>query len=372
MKTRFASLALLATSVVVSFAVTATANSQDKWGGAKPMFKVIPNNAPGHYAPVRPAAQLAQWNGIFKDHHNNTVSYVMVGTDPKTTNTTTTVNVVLIPVKMIYGAANGNMTFNPKVDTYPNGQIVIANMKKSPIFQSGIDFVQGGTDVGNSQYIDAYQRANFWQTNVQNEPNYHVLLNIVKQEKPLKITVQTAQGKVITNPFGTIKVGTMDINAFDSQLNTYISGHSADIHPDVLPLFVTDNIYLTSGGCCIGGYHSARGGAPSGQTYSYTTLVTEAKSFSQDVSALSHEIGEWMDDPFTTNRVHCTDNGIMENGDPLVSLPNYGGYPYKLNGFTYNLQDLVFIEYFGAPEGSVNNWHDFQNARPGTLCPGQQ
>jgi hypothetical protein len=58
-----------------------------------------------------------------------------------------------------------------------------------------------------------------------------------------------------------------------------------------------------------------------------TTLVTEAKSFSQDVSALTHEIGEWMDDPFTTNRVHCQDNGIMENGDPLVSLPNYGGYP---------------------------------------------
>jgi hypothetical protein len=370
MKTRFASLALLATSVVVSFAVTATANSADKWNGAKPMFAVIPHNAPGHYAPVKPAANLAQWSGSFKDRLNNTINYVMVGTDPHNTNTTTTVNVVLIPVKMIYGSANGNMTFNPKRDTYPGGQKVIANMLNSPVFNN-IDYVQGGVDVGNTQYIDAYQRANFWQTNVQNESNYHVLLKITTTERPLKITVQSAQGKVITNPFGTIKVGTMDINAFDSQLNTYISGHSADIHPDVLPLFVTDNIYLTSGGCCIGGYHSARGGAPSGQTYAYTTLVTEAKSFSQDVSALTHEIGEWMDDPFTTNRVHCQDNGIMENGDPLVSLPNYGGYPYKLSGFTYNLQDLVFIGYFGSPDVSVNNYRDFQNAKPGDLCPGQ-
>jgi len=40
--------------------------------------------------------------------------------------------------------------------------------------------------------------------------------------------------------------------------------------------------------------------------------------FSQDTAALSHEIGEWMDDPFVDNRVPCSDNSIMEIGDPLV------------------------------------------------------
>ncbi len=371
MKTRFASLALLATSVVVSFAVTATANSDLKWGGAKPMFTTIPADAPGHFAPINPPANLAQWAGSFVDRKGHTINFTMVGTDPHNTNTDTTINVVVIPIKMIYGADNGNMTFNPKRDTYPNGDTVYKNMKKSPIFQDS-KFKEGGTVIGTTQYIDAYQRANFWNANVSNEPNYHVRLKIVKTMKPLKINVTAGQGHVTTNPFGTIKVGLMDINAFDSIINNYITSHGTDIHPDVLPLFITDNIYLTAGGCCIGGYHSSRGGPPGGQTYAYTTMVTEDGSFSMDVDALSHEIGEWMDDPFINNRVFCNDNSIMENGDPLVStLPDFGTFPLDLNGFTYHPQDLVFIGYFGAdPNTSLNGWLDFKNLWH-TVCPGQ-
>jgi len=367
MKARFASLALLATTVAASLVVGGAADAAQK---AKPMFTTIPANAPGHIAPIFPPANLSQWSGSFTDQHGNNVTFVMVGTDPHNTNTTTTVNVVLIPIKMIYGATNGNMTFNPKRDQFPNGQKVVDNMKQSPIFQNS-DFNEGGTDVGNTQYIDAYQRANFWNANVSSEPNYHVLLNIVKQERPLKITVSAAQGNVITNPFGTIKVGTMNINSFDPILNSYITSHSADITPDRLPLFLTDNVYLTSGGCCIGGYHSTRGGPPSGQTYAYTTMITENGSFSMDVDALSHEIGEWMDDPFTNNHVHCNDNSIMENGDPLVGKANFGTFALTLNGFTYHPQDLVFIDYFGAPNTiPVNSWLDFKNIQA-TRCPGQ-
>jgi hypothetical protein len=146
---------------------------------------------------------------------------------------------------------------------------------------------------------------------------------------------------------------------------------SSQINPGVLPIFITYNVFLTSGGCCIGGYHSANGSQPGGQTYSYATYVDAAGSFSQDVSALSHEIGEWMDDPFVDNHVNCTDNSIMEVGDPLENHANYGAYPYTLNGFTYNLQSLVFIGYFGAPRStSVNSWLSFQNDEA-NVCPGQ-
>jgi len=86
--------------------------------------------------------------------------------------------------------------------------------------------------------------------------------------------------------------------------------------------------------------------------------VDSKGSFSQDVSALSHEIGEWMDDPFADNLVHCNDNGLMEVGDPLENNANYGAFPYSLGGFTYNLQSLVFIGYFGAPKAtSVHSWY---------------
>ena len=78
-----------------------------------------------------------------------------------------------------------------------------------------------------------------------------------------------------------------------------------------------------------------------------------------------------MDDPFTNNRVGCNDNSILENGDPLEGRANFGGFPYVDHGFTYNLQDLVFIPYFGAPRtDSVNNLLSFNQLEQG-ICPGQ-
>lgn len=371
MKTQIASLALLATSVAALSAVSASAEPM-----ARPILDKFPVRAPYHAVTDKmvkarkPGAALSTWKGTFKDHHSTTRNFVMVGPDPATSNATTTIPFIVVPTTFTYAAFN-NMKFNVKKDTYPNGDKVLTNFLNSPLVKSNVDFQSGGTDMGTTQYIDAYQRANFWLYGVKQNKNYHVVLGSPTVLKPLKITVQSGQGSVITNPFGTIKVGTYGFGAMDSQINSYIQSHN-QITPDAFVFFVSDNVYLTSGGCCIGGYHYSTGSSVTSQSYGYTTLVTEAKSFSQDVSAASHEIGEWMDDPFPGNNVvGCNDNSWLENGDPLVSLPNYGGYKYTVNGFDYNLQDLVNVEYFGAPDWSVSKWHDFQNARPGTICPGQ-
>jgi len=66
-----------------------------------------------------------------------------------------------------------------------------------------------------------------------------------------------------------------------------------------------------------------------------------------------------------SNQTPC---GILEVGDPLEGEANYGGFPDALNGFTYNLQDLVFLPYFGAPTStSVNGWLSFHDAAL-TVC----
>jgi hypothetical protein len=361
MKSLLTSVSALA--LAVALPLSATAKLQ-----VKPRFVTLPN----HYklAPLHPASSLTQWNGGFTDLTGHAVTYVMPGTNPNSTNTSTTVPVVLVPIKMVYGARNGNMTFDPNVHTVSNGKTVTQNTLASPLVNAGIDFVQGGVDLGNTQYIDAYQRGNFW-SGVSTNTGYHVLLGVPTVAAEQTITVSRNQGKVITNPFAPGNVGSMGINAFDSQLQTFMRNLSSQINPGVLPIFITYNVFLTSGGCCIGGYHSANGSQPSGQTYSYATYVDATGSFSQDVSALSHEIGEWMDDPFVDNHVNCTDNSIMENGDPLEGRANYGAYHYALNGFTYNLQSLVFIGYFGAPRStSVNSWLSFQNDEA-NVCPGQ-
>ena len=47
------------------------------------------------------------------------------------------------------------------------------------------------------------------------------------------------------------------------------------------------------------------------------------------------KLGEWLDDPLVVNTGgNNTPCGILENGDPLENNPNYGAYPYVLNGFT--------------------------------------
>ena len=81
---------------------------------------------------------------------------------------------------------------------------------------------------------------------------------------------------------------------------------------------------------------------------------------------MSHEIGEWYDDPFTNNRVPCTDNSILENGDPLV----LHDFPYTISGFNYHLQDLGIYRLLRCALETipVNNWLSFQNDEKNT-CP---
>ena len=370
MKTRIASLALLATSVAALSAFSASADQPRN--GARAMFGVIPANAPWHKPPKhKPATQISQWNGSFKDHHAITRTFTMIGPDPSKDNTTTVIPFQVVPVIFTY-AAFGNQKFNPLKDHYDNGQKVMDNFLGSPLVQSTVSFKSGGEKMGKTQYINAYQRANFWLRNVKRKTGYNVVLGDPEMLPAMKITVQSGQGVVQQNPFGTIDTGTYGFGAMDVQINNYIEAHN-EVTPDKFVFFVSDNVFLVSGGCCIGGYHTATAPQPGGQTYGYTTLVTEQHTgqFSQDVSAASHEIGEWMDDPFTNNRVGCNDNSILENGDPLVKPPNYGGIPYTVDGFTYNLQNLVNIAYFGSPDWSVNKQRDFQGLFPTLICPGQ-
>lgn len=353
---------LVALTLLACVAMAGTTFAQNIPAGVQPRFVTLP---PHSYYPAKqvdPAAQLTQFTLQWKSSFNNqNYSSVIVGTDPAQTNTTTTITVGIIPIKMVYGPNNGNRTFDP-ADKYVGNYSATQMAMLSPMFQKYIDYNQGGTDLGKTQYIDAYTRGNFWSS-VQSNHNYHLVFKTVLGPTQT-INVAQNQGSVINNPWGGYPTGTMDINAFDIQLQS-IMNKFPQIQPNVLPLFLTYNVYLTSGGCCIGGYHSANGREPGGQTYSYSTLMSQAGSpvFSEDVDALAHELGEWQLDPFTDNRSPCPSNGILENGDPLVSdtSPQFGAYPYTVQGFTFHPQDLVFLSWFGqTPSTAVNNWTRFQ------------
>ncbi|HLY05242.1 MAG TPA: hypothetical protein VKR31_05790 [Rhizomicrobium sp.] len=374
MNKRLAALALLAASVSLPSMVAAATDTFP----AVPMFKV----GPRHNNPIPPhpaTSQLPSWNGSYTDLTGKTITFTQIGGNPATTNTTSTINVLLIPIKFVITQNGTKYTFDPaKVQLANNhNRSVVQAMVKSPLFNSKIDYdPQYGTcgsknncvDLGQTQYEDAFQRGTWWGNDVGANPDYHVLFTTTK-EKEQTITLSCSSGCVATE-FG-VQVGLYNFGTMDAKLQSFMKSIK-DVNPGVLPLFITYDVYLTSGGCCIGGYHDSLSGPPGGQTYAYATYVDKAGAFSQDVSAFTHELGEWMDDPFIGyNNVNCNDNGWMEVGDPLENGPNYGAYPYKEAGFTWNLQSLVYMPYFGAPlTDSANQWYALQDDMS-HVCPGQ-
>jgi len=302
---------------------------------------------------------LTTWNGSFVSG-GTTFNFNMVGTAPST-GTSTTVQAFIIPIKLVVGTH----TFDPQT-VLSNGKTVVNNTVASPIFASGVDFISGGVDMGATQYVDAYQRANFWGT-VSTHTGYHVLLGGPTIQPQVTLTPPKRSGTTGT-PFGHL-AAEVDINYFDAQIQT-IMKNTAAIQPNTLPIFIIYDTYLTQNhSCCIGGYHSSFGLVSAPQSYAVFSYVDHPGDFSQDVSALSHEIGEWMDDPLVVNTGgNNTPCGTLENGDPLENTANFGGFPYTLGGFTYNLQDLVTMPYFGAPPStSVNNEFTFQGQHL-TVC----
>src|SRR5215469_15163193 len=236
---------------------------------------------------------LQTWNGSFS-YGGRTYKYNMVGAAPST-NTSATVPVYIIPVKIVITKRRSIVTFDPS-HILSNGSTVTHNTAASPLFDKTTTYTQGGVDVGTTQYIDAYQRANFWGT-VKTHPNSHLLLS---QSVLAEQTLSPSKTYGKTGSVFGFTAALVDINWFDSQIPNLIS--KLAISPNQFPIFLLYDTYLTQGGgCCIGGYHSSEGSVSNPQAYAEATYVDHVGAFSQDVSALSHEIGEWADDPLTVN-----------------------------------------------------------------------
>jgi hypothetical protein len=348
MKAHAVTIQIFVAMLACCFAATAQ-DSQIEPGSERPMFTTL---RPSLHSPKNPieaaSTPLQTWNGSFTDS-GTTYNYNMVGTPPSSTSAAT-VAAVIIPIRIVL--SNGT-TFDPS-HVLSNGNTVTQNTVVSPIFATGVDFQSGGVDFGSTQYINAYQRANFYGVG---HSGFGLLLGgpTVLAEQTLNVPRRSGSTGVV---FG-FTAGLVDINYFDKQAHTILT--NLGIQPNTFPIFLTYDVYLTQNhSCCIGGYHSATGVVGSAQSYAHATYVDHAGAFAQDVSALSHEVGEWADDPLVNNSGNPTPCGSLENGDPLENNSNFGAFPYTLSGFTYNLQDLVTLPYFGAPAStSVNGEFTF-------------
>jgi hypothetical protein len=296
---------------------------------------------------------------------SSTFRYWMVGKSPFVAQVqpSTSVSTTLIPVVIKF--SNGD-TWDPRVIDSCDSQSALTRARNSPIFVAQ-PWKFGGTSVGTGQYIDAFQRGEFYrQTNPHGiNPGYHVKL-VLKTHAPLVLTVPTADAAESTTGCGTHKLGAVEINYLDAQIQHYITDTLGPAARTTFPLFLLDNVveYIGStDNCCVLGYHSAIGNAGGLQTYG-VSMYDNSRDFGSiaDTSILAHEVGEWMNDPIGINPTKpwgnigqvagCQNN--LEVGDPLTGT----GITDTLNGKKYHLQELAFFSWFyhSRPSLGVNGW----------------
>jgi hypothetical protein len=302
-------------------------------------------------------------------------TYSMVGRNPFVVQTVqSTIGAVIVPVKLVFQSF-GNATFDPSASDAtcsPHGS-ALALARVSPLFNPVIGYV-GGTSIGTGEYVDLFQRANYYsQTKPTGiNPNYHVNL---ARSVVATITVPVTGGDVVTGTCGNI--GLMDFATWDNYIQTQLMPLLAAQSPPISPpttltIFLLYNTVLYQGStsnCCILGYHSAfNDPAYGGAFHTYTSVEFDTnQSFSgvMDISAMSHEIAEWMDDPAGNNPTPSWGNvgqvsgcqANLEVGDPLSGTLTQIYYPN--NNYTYHLQDLTFTSWFyrQKPSTGVNGWY---------------
>jgi len=309
-------------------------------------------------------ASVPMWTGT-----DGTYTYTMVGQSPVTAlaSPTTTISVQILPVALVF--SDGTKLDPTAVDNTcsPAGS-ALSLLEASPLFNNST-YTAGGVAVGTTQYHDFFQRANFWQytgpTGVN--PNYHLLLS-PSPHAVTTLTVPAADG--VTSAASCGRLGQVNLSWFDSWLQNTLFP-SAGILPTqfaVVLLYNSVTYVPPSSSALILGYHSAYSSTLTGgatQTYAVGDFDTTGNFGTvKDVADLSHEIGEWIDDPLGSNPTPgwaspgqiggCQTN--LEVGDPLSGTDIN---VTMTNAYVYHLQELAFASWFyhDAPSKGVNGWY---------------
>jgi hypothetical protein len=308
---------------------------------------------------------------VTSSRDTNTYPGVVVGRSPLNHGSRmTNVPFLLVPVKV--HMPDGGV-FDPGVadSTCLGGKVPTTVTQNSPLFNNAT-FTMNGVGVGTTQYIDAFQRAEFWQNLSVTGDRYHVMLHPFTVLPEQTFNVPANEGGTFTIG-GCENLGVMDLTTWDNfvqgTLIPFVAAHGGGTTS--FPLFLLYNVGMSnfkSGApqfCCILGYHSSFAPGGNVQTYGVGDFDSQAKfAGTADVSALSHEVGEWINDPLGNNATPGWTGGQVttsqcnfEVGDPLSGtlFPNV-----TLSSFTYHLQELAFFSWFyGGP--SLGSGGKFSN-----------
>jgi hypothetical protein len=410
MKRTVLSLLFLLAAGLVTLTSTALAQDTDQPGQLHAYYTVVPLHGATNEEALSGAAAATTvpmtGYSFIASRDGSTNTGVMIGRGPFSHGARTiNIKTVLIPVVFkLKDAANtsNTLTFDPTATDStcsPHGA-PFTLVKNSPLFNA-VNFTMpasGGVNVGTGQYVDEFQRANFWSNVSVTHDRFHNVLSPVTLAPTQTVTPPSTLNGLGYQPNQFLNtpcrpLGVIDAAFWDPSLERINSPGEAQtiianltsagtIGPTTLPIFVFYNVVVASGnspfeaGCCILGYHGSQGSPV--QTYSVSDYETTGLfAPGEDISPLSHEVAEWMDDPLGTNFVPAWGNigqvggcqGNLEVGDPLsgTQFPSV-----SLSGMTYHPQELAFFSWFmGAPSLGVDGDFSDNGTFKGdaTLCP---
>jgi hypothetical protein len=309
--------------------------------------------------------------------------YTMVGKDPmvKQTDASSSIKTMIVPLSLTF--QDTNETFNASAADPACGVTTSADqlVLDSPLFQNH-DYHVGGKNVGSVQYEDMFQRSEWAKYVYGAHPKNHkygiVFTKTGPSSAPQPIGVSTSQGvTALTSQNGLCTdIGVMDITQWDpfvqSSLIPFLQT-SAGLTPKMNLVLLLYNVVMSEGvglsaPCCILGYHSGVQ-TPSGTQYYSVADFDSSGAFTKtgaaiDIAPLSHELGEWLNDPSGTNATPpwghigqvqgCQTN--LEVGDPLSGTTLSVPMP---NGVTYHPQELAFFSWFyrQRPSVGIHHWY---------------
>jgi hypothetical protein len=252
--------------------------------------------------------------------------YQIVGKSPMGRGGSTTIVNEIVPLNLVFSDGT-----ELKADQYTKV------LQKSPLFVNA----SFGT-VGVTQFGDAVMRAEFWK--YAQKKNYHVLLAPPVIEPAVVVNIPAADGH--TALVNGVAHGYVTFDYFMDVVEPSIIAQLG-IKADTLTIFPTFHTQLLEPGnyCCYDGYHNALKVTTTTGTSTFTTVWGPITG-THKMPALSHELAEWLNDPFYTNRVpewiqpgFTTCGGqYLEVADPATA------WDFTVN--TYQLQDIAQYSWF--------------------------
>ena len=298
-----------------------------------------------------------------------TYSYDMVGSTPysnkKLRKSVVTVQPIIVKLT-VTDPTNGNVleTLDPTVPSPCDSNVSVEDRwLQSPLFQPAA-FNSNAVNMGITTLPDAFQRANFWQN--AKGTNFGIRFNM---QTPVVVSL-SEPGRLKQGTCGN-NLAVVDINKFSGDIQN-ISRQYAN--PNEVALILTYNV-LESDGLAETydytiGFHAAVSTDTGVQTYATGSCFDEGFFVNySDVAAWSHELIEWLDDPFGRNVTPAWGHtgqvdgcyNQLEVGDPLTGTYFDMPTPSGVTDFVYHQQDLAFHDwFFGTPSTATGGRYSFR------------